>query len=248
MLPALALFAASALAQSSPCFQLTFPPVGPSRSADRRAAIEDCSRLISADPKDPRPYFHRADARWIGFDPASGWNQKPHFDLRVVEEAAPVIFDYEEALKRSKGELALADPGVAWLRLGYLHAQNGDWTAAVRAWRRAAADSGVAREARERLHFGQARLVSPDRLLASPPARCEPLTFWDCAFVRGCSLVVEGSDHAFKGCSGKPRGLEPGVRPRTLDCSLLDEDFCEQTPRCRWRPSRMRAPACVGAG
>ncbi len=238
----------AALALLSPCFTLTFPPVGPSRSADRRAAIEDCSRLISEEPKDPRPYFHRADARWIGPDPAKGWNERPHYDLRVAEEIAPVIFDYEEALKRSKGELGLADSGTAWLRLGYLHAQGGDWTAAVKAWRRAAADSGVAREARVRLHFAQARLVSPDRLLASPPSKCEKLPFWDCAFIRGCTLVLEGSDYAFKGCSGKPKGIEPGVRPASLDCSLLDEAFCEQTPRCRWRRSLLRGASCVGAG
>ncbi|MBI5201101.1 MAG: hypothetical protein HY925_05915 [Elusimicrobia bacterium] len=243
----LALAASIALAQSSPCFQYSFPPVGPSRSADRRAAIEDCSRLIAAEPKDPRPYYHRAAARWIGPDPARGWNERPHFDIRVVEETAPVIFDYEEALKRSKGELGLADPGVAWLRLGYLRAQDGNWTEAIRAWRRAAADAAVAREARARLHFAQARLVGADRLAANPPARCESLGFWDCAFIRGCSLVVEDADRSFKGCSGKPKGLEPGVRPLNLDCSLLDETFCEQTPRCSWRPGR-KAGTCGGAG
>lgn len=247
MLQALALFAAAALAQDSPCLLLTFPPVGPSRSAERRAAIDDCSRLIAEDPKDPRPYYHRADARYIGPDPARGWNRRPHYDLRVAEEAAPVIFDYEEALRRSTRGRPLADPGVAWLRLGYLHASLGDWTAAVRAWRQAVDEPGVAREARERLHFGRARLVSPDRLLASPPSRCDGLGFWDCAFILGCVLVLEGSDRAFDGCRGKPRGLEPGVRSRSLDCGLLDETFCGQTPRCRWRSSRVRGSACVGA-
>ncbi|MBI4345942.1 MAG: hypothetical protein HY553_03750 [Elusimicrobia bacterium] len=243
------LLAAAALGQGSPCFQSSFPPVRPSRSESRREAIADCTRLLLAEPFDARLYWHRAAARWVGPDPARGWNEPPHFDLTVAEDPGPVIFDYEQALHRSNGERALEDPGTAWLRLGYLHASKGAWSDAVRAWRKAADFPGVAREARARLHFGQARLTAPDRLIQAPPARCVDLTFWDCAFVLGCVLVVEGSERAFRGCKGAPRGLEPGVRPRTLDCGLLDETFCEQTRRCRWRPAgRLRGGACVGAG
>lgn len=247
-LPGVLLLSVSMAAASpeSDCFLGSLPPVAVKDSAERRRAVDACTELIVADPTDPRPYFHRGEARYVGPPPLLGWNEAPLFDIRVADDPDPVIADYQEALARADGKRKLRQDGVAWLRLGYLHAQKGAWQDAVRAWRKAEGFEETARPARPRLFFGQGRLVAPDRLVAEPPGTCEELGFWDCAFVSGCTLLLTpGHERAYKGCEGKPRGLEPGLRPAELDCGLLDENFCEQTHRCRWRESRLRRDACV---
>ena len=246
MLLILLLAAAPALAAEPACARSDFPSVSVSSSPERQEAVEACTRLILADPTDPRPYYYRAAARYVGPLPLLGWDEPPTFDIRVADDPDPVIQDYEQALSRATRGRPIPDAGLLWLRLGYLQASKGAWQEAVRAWRRAARFPGNGREVRMRLHFGQARLISPDRLMASPPRGCEELKFWDCAFVRGCTLVLApGQERSFKGCEGKPMGIEPDIRPAQLDCSLLDETFCGQTPRCRWRGGLLRRSVCV---
>lgn len=224
-----------ASAADSPCFSDDLPGVSPSRSSLRREAIDDCARLILADPSDPMPYYRRARARYVGPSPDRGWNQAPFYDLRVSEEPGRVVADLEFALARAEGR-EFPDAPRAWLMLGYLHVSRGAWAEAVKAWTKAAADDATKAEARARLRFPRERLVAPDRLAASPPATCSKLELWDCLLVHGCApdrSPVGGSDALeYRGCFGGPKGLR--VRPAAFDCSLLDEEVCGAATGCRW--------------
>lgn len=269
-------FAAAAASRAKPeprrvdleaqCYTTDLPPADPRVSKEKKKVIAACSAMIRRWPKEPLPYYYRADASFFSSALLKGrWGEPPYYNTLVGKSPPKLVQDYESALRldAKSSPTKLPDPVRLRKRLGYAYAAAGVWEDVLKNWREALAMDPNQFDLRERVKLAQDQLLAPEILAKSPPKTCAELSFWTCVMISGCRRSVgpsvalgriSRSDLTYRGCEGSPRGLlAEHQKPPTYDCALLDQEHCEASTRCRFYSpllsgeSRCEIPPAAGS-